>query len=205
MNPLKILRNVKCSGKHQRNFYRPQQSWGKVMFLQASVILLTLGGSTWPGTPPGPGTPPRIRYTPQTRYLQTRYTPLDQVHPPGPGTPPDQVHPLDQVPPLGPGTPTPDQVHPPAPGTPQTRYTPQDQVPPRPGTPPLHQVPPGPGTPPRDQVHPPVQSMLGDTVNARSVRILLECNLLSSTFPAAQFEAWTQTIREFPSQGSDAL
>ena len=26
--------------------YRPQQSWGKVMFLQASVILLT-GGHAW--------------------------------------------------------------------------------------------------------------------------------------------------------------
>ena len=62
-------------------FYRPQGSWGKVMFLQASVILSTVGG-------------------------------------------------------------VPDQVHLP------------------------------------DQVHPPVQSMLGDTVNARAVRILLECILV---------------------------
>ena len=32
-------------------------------------------------------------------------------------------------------------------------------------------------TPP-DQVHPPAQSMLGDTVNTRAVRILLECILV---------------------------
>ena len=81
------------------HIYRPQRSWGKVMFLQASVILSTGGGSTWPGTPPGPGTPPW-----------------------------DQVHPLDQAPP-------------------QTTT-------------------------------PPAQSMLGDTVNARAVRILLECILV---------------------------
>ena len=33
------------------NFYRPQRSWGKVMFLQASVILLTGGG--WSRVPGG--------------------------------------------------------------------------------------------------------------------------------------------------------
>ena len=77
-------------------------------------------------------------------------TPQDQEHPPGPGTP------------LGPGTPPPDQVHP------------RDQVHPH-GT----RCPPGPGTPPWDQVHPsPMHSMLGDTVNERAVRILLECNLV---------------------------
>ena len=82
-------------------------------------------------------------------YL-TRYTPGDQVHPPGTRCPPrDQVHPP------GPGTPPlgpgtpPDQVHP----------FPQDQV-----------HPPGPGPPTRDQ---------GDTVYARTVHILLECNLVS--------------------------
>ena len=75
----------------RRNFYRPQRSWGKVMFLQASVILST-GGVPDQVHPPGPGTP------------------LDQVHPPGPDTPPppDQVHP---PPPHW------DQVHPPGPGT----------------------------------------------------------------------------------------
>ena len=59
------------------DFYRLQRSWGKVMFLQASVILSTGGGvpdqvhppdqvPPGPGTPPppGPGTPPRTRYSP---------------------------------------------------------------------------------------------------------------------------------------------
>ena len=58
----------------------------------------------------------------------------------------------------------PNQVHPPG-----TRHTPPDQVhPPRPATPP-----PGPGTSPPDQ---------GDTVYARAVRILLECNLVQKYF-----------------------
>ena len=130
------------------NHYRPQRSWGKVMFLQVCVILFT-GGEYL------------TRYTPRTRYTpQTRYTPRDQVHPW------DQVHPpLDQVHPPRPGTPprtryTPrtryplDQVHPP----PRTRYTPPRQVPPGPCTPtPPDQVhSPQTGTPP-DQVHPPKQ------------------------------------------------
>ena len=97
-------------------FYRPQRSWGKVMFLQASVILSTGG-----------------------EYL-TRYPPRTRHTPPGPGTTP-----------LGPGTP-----------------------PLGPGTPP-RTTGPGTHTPP-----PPAQNMLGDTVNARAVRILLECNLVTS-------------------------
>ena len=76
------------------NYYIPQRSWGKVMFLQVSVILLT--GGCLPqcmlGYPPGADTP------------------LDQVHPARPGTPPGSRHPPDQVQPL-------DQVHP------QTRHT----------------------------------------------------------------------------------
>ena len=75
---------------------------------------------------------------------------------------PDQVHSGPGSP--GPGTPLPpdhvhprDQVHPPG-----TRYTPQNQV----------QTPPHP--------HPPAQSMLGDTVISRAVRILLECNLVEN-------------------------
>ena len=31
------------------NFYRPQRSWGKVIFSQVSVILSTGGGHAWPG------------------------------------------------------------------------------------------------------------------------------------------------------------
>ena len=77
-------------------------------------------------------------------------SPRDQ----GPGTPPGSRHPLQTK------------------YTPQTRYTSLEQ------TPFQDQVhPPGPGPPP-DQVHPPEQSILGDTVNVRAVRILLECNLV---------------------------
>ena len=89
-----------------------------------------------------------------------------QVHSPsGPGTPPS-------------GQGTPRQVHPPGAGTP-----PWDQVHPLgPGTPPWDQV------HPQDQVHPPqtrytphpAHSMLGDTVNARAVRIPLDCILAYS-------------------------
>ena len=106
--------------------YRPQRSWGKVMFLQASVILLT------------GGVPDQVHPT------WTRYTPHDQIHPPW-----DQVHPLTRYPPR-PGTtpqdqvPPQKQVHPPrtrhtlpGPGTPPgIRYTPQPGNPPGPGTPP---------------------------------------------------------------------
>ena len=77
---------------------RPQRSWGKVIFSQASVILST-GGSTWAGTPPRLGTPPGTRYTPRTRYTLPDQVHLPyQVHPrtrytPRPGTPPGQVCP----------------------------------------------------------------------------------------------------------------
>ena len=123
-------------------FYRPQRSWGKVMFLQVCVILFTGGGSTWPGTPygtrypPGPGTPHNQVHPPGTRYTppRTRYTPLGPGTPPGTRyTPQDQVLPPDQLHPLEPGTHQihpPDQVHPPPdqvnhPRTPSTRYPPR--------------------------------------------------------------------------------
>ena len=76
-------------------YYRPQRSWGKLMFLQVCVILFT-------------GEEYLTRYTPQTRYTplrpgtspgtgtpsQTRYNPPGPGTPPGTGTPPwDQVHP----------------------------------------------------------------------------------------------------------------
>ena len=50
---------------------------------------------------------------------------------------------------------------------------PQEQVPPAPraGTPQEQ-------APPKSRHPPPAQSMLGDTVNARVVRILLECKLV---------------------------
>ena len=43
--------------------YHPQRSWGKVMFLQASVILLT-GGVPDQVPLPGPGTSPRDQVPP---------------------------------------------------------------------------------------------------------------------------------------------
>ena len=150
------------------------------MFIQASVILSTRGENLTrypprpgtpprtryspqgPGTPPpGPGTPPRTRYTPWDQV----HPPQDQVHPPGPGTPPRPGNPPQPGTPPGPGTPPQDQAHPPGPGkpprirhTPKTRYTPQTRY-----------------------THP-AQSMLGDTVNARAVRILLECILVCFVF-----------------------
>ena len=85
--------------------YRPQRSWGKVMFLQASVILSTEGGVPDQVLPhPGPAryTPPPgpARYNPQTRY-----TPQGQV-PPRPGTPPPPdryTHPPTRYTPPPPG------------------------------------------------------------------------------------------------------
>ena len=78
-------------------FYRPQRSWVKVMFLQASVNLLTGGGvclsACWdarlPQTrqTPRPGRPPWDQADPRTRQ-----TPRDQAD-----TPWDQADPLDQA------------------------------------------------------------------------------------------------------------
>ena len=90
------------------------------------------------------------------------------------------------------GIPPPRSRHPPG-IDPPGADTPQEQTPRGEQTPPWEQTPPSsrhsPGTdthpreqtPPRSRHHPPpphTQSMLGDTVNARAVRILLECNLV---------------------------
>ena len=64
--------------------YRPQRSWGKVIFSQASVILLTGGGSglsaCWDATPPdqaptplGADTTPRHRACWEIRSTRGRY------------------------------------------------------------------------------------------------------------------------------------
>ena len=77
--------------------------------------------------------------------------------------------------------------------TPQSRHPREQTPPPRADTPPGADHPPGsrhppgadtPGsrhTPPGSDT-PPAQSMLGDTVNTRAVRILLECNLVLFCF-----------------------
>ena len=65
-------------------YYRPQRSWGKVMFSQACVILFTGGGvclsACWDTTPQGADTPPG-------------------ADPPEPTTPPQSRHPPEQTPP----------------------------------------------------------------------------------------------------------
>ena len=81
------------------DFYRPQRSWAKVMFLQASVILSTEGVSAsvhaWIPHPPGAGTlweqtPPRGKHplgadTPGSRPPGSRHPPEQTPlpHPPG--------------------------------------------------------------------------------------------------------------------------
>ena len=118
-------------------------------------------------------------YRPQRSCEGYVFTPVcDSVNR---GGVPDQVHPpWNQVPP-GPGTPPCDQVLPPGPGThpghkvpPVTRYSPL-----WPGTPPrTRYTPPWPGTLPWPGTPPPEQSKMEDTVNVRTVRILLECILV---------------------------
>ena len=77
--------------------YRPQRSWGKVMFLQASVILLTGGVPHIPpprqqapprADPPGADTPHQSRQPPGSRHPRAQTTP-----------PPWSRHPLVADPP----------------------------------------------------------------------------------------------------------
>ena len=62
------------------HFYRPQRSWAKVMFLQASVILSTPGGGVSGKEPPRQGDPPGSR-PPRTRPPRCRHTPPVQTPP----------------------------------------------------------------------------------------------------------------------------
>ena len=87
-------------GKVSGSNYRPQRSWGKVIFSQASVILLTGGGCLLRGvlcvvsqhalrqTPPGTDTPGSRH--PQDQTLPPDQTPPGTKHPPPPG--PDTPH-----------------------------------------------------------------------------------------------------------------
>ena len=146
-------------------YYRPQQSWAKVIFSQASVCPQ---GGCLPQcmlgyTPPRPGRhspTPRNRQTPRTRH-----TPPGPGRPPRPGTPPGSRPPQTrQTPPrsrLQPG------------GVclsacwdipPWTRQTPPHPHPRNRQTPRTRQTPPG--------------SRLQHTVNERPVSILLECILV---------------------------
>ena len=162
----------------QTYHYRPQRSWAKVMFLQASVILST-GGCTWSGpggcTWSGRGGVPGLVLGgctwsgPRGVYLTGTWS---GGCVPGPGREylvlggvpsPRGVYLVRGVP--GPGGCTwslgvylvwglhpPDQVHPPGPGTPRTRYTPLGL-----GTPPRTRYSPQTRYTPKDQVRPPDQ------------------------------------------------
>ena len=90
-------------------FYRPQRSWAKVMFLQASVILSIGGGSAsvhaGMPAPPDQADPPGTSKPPP---------PTRQIPPPAPGRPPGTRDPPPQT-----------RQTPPRPETPpQTRQTP---------------------------------------------------------------------------------
>ena len=82
-------------------------------------------------------------------------------HPPGPGTPPPEQTPQEQTPPPRAADTPPGTRHPPGANTPLEADPPGANCPP-----PLEQTPPS------------EQSILGDMVNERAVRILLECNLV---------------------------
>ena len=83
------------------DIYRPQRSWGKVMFSQACVILFT--GGCLPQCmlgyhPPG-ADPPGSRHIPRADTPLGADTPWEQTHPQ------EQTPPWDQTP-LGPDTPS---------------------------------------------------------------------------------------------------
>ena len=103
------------------SYYRLQRSWAKVMFLQASVILLTGGclpqcmlGYTPPRSrhPPGADTTPK-QTPPRSRHTSQADTPREQT-PPGADPP---------------GADTPQSRHPPLADTPRSRHPPRKQTP----------------------------------------------------------------------------
>ena len=179
-------------------YYRPQRSWGKVIFSVACAKNSVQGWGV-PGQVPAwqvhplVGTPPG-RYTPCSRYTPGQVHSLWQVHPPG------------QVPPPWAGTP-PGQVHPPS-GPPPGKYMPLGRYTPRAGTSPAQvhplgrytprQVPPWAGTPHRQvPLTPPLpHQILWDTVNEWAVRILLECILVYQQFlRSRQRQSHRQSLR----------
>ena len=101
-------------------YYRPQRSWGKVIFSQACVFLFTLGvclSACW-------DTPPQTRHPPGANTPEEQ-TPPRSRHPCPPGSrhTPRSRHPLGAD---NPGADTPREQTP----------TPREQTPPRLGTPP---------------------------------------------------------------------
>ena len=82
---------------HELFYYRPQRSWAKVMFLQASVILST--GECLPQCmlgyhPPGSGHPLGADTPPGANTPRDQTSPGGRHPPPGADTPPGTRHPL---------------------------------------------------------------------------------------------------------------
>ena len=96
---------------------------------------------------------------------------LGYHHPSGTDTPQEQTPPQSRHPQEGTPTLPPDSVHRGASASVHAGIPPPGADTPRSKHPPC----------------PPPQSMLGDTVNARAVRILLECNLVLKVFITARF------------------
>ena len=128
-------------------YYRPQRSWGKVIFLQASVILLTGGcltrqtpkGQTPPVRPIPPGQTPQVRPpwadtprsdAPRTKYIppRTKYTPQTKYIP-RLSTPP-RSDPLGRHPPRSDTYPRTKYIPPALSTPPRTKYTPRLSTPP---------------------------------------------------------------------------
>ena len=95
-NTLSVMNCTVTRSSH----YRPQRSWAKVMFLQASVILLTGGvsASVHAGIHPQSRHPPQEQTPPQQTPLQRRHTPRSR-HPPRADTPLQSRHPPKSRPP----------------------------------------------------------------------------------------------------------
>ena len=179
------------------NIYRPQRSWGKVMFLHVSVILLTRGGvclsACWDSRPPWEQTPP-----PRSRPPWEQ-TPPPPVHAGRYGQQAGGMHPTGMQSCYWPQrscaqgnifAPVCHSVHRGGVQYPSMHRLPLEQTPPpqsrhhTPGVTPL-----GADTPPRADTtsleqtppgsrHPTPGSRLRHTVNERPVRILLECILV---------------------------
>ena len=147
-----VYKRAVCIPTGMQSCYCLQRSLDKVMFLQASVILLM--GGCLPQCMLGYH-PPWSRHPLEQTSPRSRHTPLEADTPPGADTHMGADTPHSRPPLLADTTLEAD--------TPQNRHTPP------PGS--RHTAP--------DQTHtPPEQSMLGDTVNARAVRIILECILV---------------------------
>ena len=122
----KIVVDTSCLVSNQRPYDRPQRSWAKVMFLQASVILLTGGGlpQCMLGYTPWEQTPPTSRHpheqTPPHRHPPGTDTPLWEQTPPRADTPKSR-HPSEQTPPR---VDNPQSRHPP-----ESRHLPRKQTP----------------------------------------------------------------------------